>query len=78
MPFLRRAEQEVHWHREAVIDLHLVADRQVELVEDHRLRDVRRQFGVPLHHRHRARTPTFIRRRKFLRTSQRKGRNDLD
>ena len=44
-PFLRRAEQQVHRHGEAVVDLHLVADGEIELVEDHRLRDVRGELA---------------------------------
>ena len=77
-PFLRRAEQQIHRHREPVVDLHLVADGEVELVEDHRLRDVRGELGMALHHRHRARAPALVGGREFGRAAEREGRHDLD
>ena len=77
-PFLRRAEHQVHRHGQAVIDLHLVADGEIELVEDDRLRDVRGELRMALHHRHRARSPAFVGGREFRRAAEREGRDDLD
>ena len=76
-PFLRRAEHQVERHGEAVVDLHLVAQRQIELVEDHRLRDVRGELGMALHHRHRTRAPALVGDREFRRGAEREGRDDL-
>ncbi len=72
------AEQKVHRHRHAVIDFHLVADGQIELVEDAGLRDVRGQRRMAYRDRHRPRTPAFVGRRKFRRAAEREGRDHLD
>ena len=40
---------------------HLVDDGQIELIQDHRLSNVRGQFGVSEHRRHLARSPAFVR-----------------
>ncbi len=74
---LRLPEQEVHRHGEPVVDLHLVDDGEVELVEDHGLRDVRGERGMALHHRHRARTPALVGRRKLRRATECEGRDHL-
>ncbi len=68
----------VHWDREAVIDLHLVDDGEVELVQNDRLGDMRRELGMALHHRYRTRPPAFVRGRKLGGAAEREGRNDLD
>ena len=61
-----------------MIDLHLVDDGEVELVEDDRLRDMRGELGMPLHHRHRPRAPAFVGGRKFRRAAERESRDHLD
>ena len=43
-----------------------------------RLRDVRGELGMALHHRHRARAPAFVGDRKFRRGAEREGRDHLD
>ena len=77
-PFLGRPEQQVHRHGEAVVDLHLVDDGEIELVENDRLGDVRGERGVTLHHRHRARAPALVGGREFGRAAEREGRDHLD
>ncbi len=80
-PFAARrdlAAQEVERHRQPVVDLHLVDDGEVEFVEDHRLRDVRGKRGIALHHRHRARPPALVGRRKLSRAAEREGRYEID
>ena len=72
------AEQQVHRHRHAVIDFHLVADGEIELVEDDRLRDVRGERRMALDHRHRARAPAFVGRREFRGAAEREGRDQID
>ena len=46
-------------HGQAVVHVHLVDDGQVEILLDHRLRNVRGQFGVA-DDGHRARAPAFV------------------
>src|SRR5665647_728013 len=48
-PRLDVAEQQRQGHGQAVVDDHLVDEREVEVVHDHRLRDVGRQLGEALH-----------------------------
>ena len=76
--FVDLAEQQVHRHGHAVIDLHLVADGEVELIENDRLRYVRGKRRITLHHRNRTRTPTFIGRWELRGAAKRKGRDHLD
>ncbi len=45
-PGVGLAEHQRQRHREAVVDVHLVDDRQVEVLLDHRLGDVRGQLGM--------------------------------
>src|SRR5437879_3751035 len=61
-----------------MIDFHLVDDGEVEAVEDRRRRDVRGKPRMALHHRHRARAPTLVGRRKLRRGAKREGRDELD
>ena len=80
-PFLLRvllAAQEVERHRQAVIDLHLVDDGQVELVENDRLRDVSGERGVALDHRHRPRPPALVGGRELGGAAEREGRDEID
>ncbi len=72
------AEQEIHRHRHAVIDFHLVADGEVELVEDHRLRDMRGQRRMALDHRHRPRAPALVGWRELGGAAQRESRDQID
>jgi len=68
----------VHRHSQAVVDLHLVDDGEVELVQDDRLGDMRGELGMALDHRHRARPPPFVGGRELGRAAEREGRHDLD
>ena len=72
------AEQQIHRHGHAVIDLHLVADGEIEFVENDRLRNVRGQRRITLHHRNRTRTPAFVGGWKFRSAAERKGRDHLN
>jgi hypothetical protein len=72
------AEQKVHRHRHAVVDLHLVADGQIEFVEDDGLRDMRGERRIALHHRHRARSPALVGGRELHRAAERESRDHLD
>ena len=65
-------------HREAVIHIHLVHDGHVELIENQRLRQMRREFRMAFYHRHRPRPPALIGGWKLRRTTQREGGNDLE
>src|SRR5262249_45074742 len=72
------AEQQVHRNGHAVIDRHLVDDGEVELVEDHRLGDVRGERRMTLYDRHRARAPALVGRRKVRRAAERERGNEID
>ncbi len=39
---------------------------------------MRRQFGMPLHHRHGTRTPALVGRRELGSAPKREGRHDVD
>src|ERR1700733_14799621 len=71
------AEQQVHRHGHAVIDVHLVADGEIEFVEDDGLRDMRGKRRMTLDHRHRPRSPAFVGWRKFRGAAEREGRDHL-
>ena len=64
-------------HGQAMVDIHLVDDGQVEIVLDHRLRDMRRQFGMTDHGGHWPRTPAFVGRRVTGSGADRKGRDHV-
>src|SRR5450759_295679 len=77
-PRLRLAAHQAQRHGEAVVDVHLVDDGQIEIVLDHRLRDVRRELRMANHLGHRTRTPALVGRREFGRGADREGRNHLE
>jgi len=64
-PFLGLPEHEGEGNGQAVIDLHLVHDGDVELVEDEGLHEMRREFRVTLDGGDGARTPTLVRDGEF-------------
>ena len=65
-------------HRQAMIDIHSVDDGEIEIVLDHRLRDVRRQLRMPFHDRHRPRPPAFIGGCELRRAADGEGRNEIE
>jgi hypothetical protein len=77
-PRLRLAAHQAHRHREAVVDIHLVDDGEIEIVLDHRLRDVARQLRMADQLGHRARAPALVGDREFGRGADRKGRDDIE
>src|SRR5665213_3578318 len=77
-PRLRLAAHQAERDGEAVMDVHLVDDGQVEIVLDHRLGDMRCQFRMADHVRHRARPPALVSRDEFRRSTDRKGRDDIE
>src|SRR5450756_2821205 len=64
-PGLRLAAHQAHRHREAVVDVHLVDDGEIEIVLDHRLGDVAGELGMADHLGHRARAPALVGHREF-------------
>ncbi len=77
-PRLRLAEHQRQRHGEAVIDVHPIDDREVEIGLDHRLRDVLGELRMPLDDRHRPRAPAFVGRLELLRAADRERRNDVE
>ena len=65
-------------HRQAVVDVHLVDDRQVKIALDHRLRDVGRELGMSLDDRHRSRPPALVGGRKALGAADCERRDDIE
>ena len=61
-PLVRLAVDQGQRHGQAVVDVELVHEREVELVQDQRLGQVRRQVGVAADDRHRPRARTPRRR----------------
>src|SRR5690348_10523820 len=77
-PCLWLAAHQAQRHGQAMIDVHLVDDGKIEIVLNYRLRDVSGELRMADDFRHRAGTPTFIRRGEFRRGADRKGRNDVE
>jgi hypothetical protein len=77
-PGLRRTAQQVQRHGQAVVDVHLVDDRQVEVVLDHRLRDVRGELRMADHLGHRPRAPALVGRLVACRGADREGRDHVE
>jgi len=61
-----------------VVDVHLVDDGEIEIVLDHRLRDMRGKLRMPDHLRHRARSPALVGRLEFGSRADRKGRDQIE
>jgi hypothetical protein len=61
-----------------VIHIHAIDDGEIEIILDHRMRNVRRQLRMPFHDRHRPRPPTFIGGFVLRRTADREGRNEIE
>src|SRR5215831_7940428 len=59
-PLVRLAVDQGQRHGEAVVHVELVHQREVELVEDQRLRHMRRQVGVAADDRHRPRAVALV------------------
>src|ERR1700689_5879988 len=59
-PCLRLSEHQRQRHRQPVIDIHVVDDREVEVLLNHRLRDVARELGMSQDPRDRPRAPPFL------------------
>ena len=64
-------------HGEAVVDVELVHQREVELVQDQRLREMRRQIRVPADDRHRARPVSLVGGRELVGTAERERGHEL-
>src|SRR4051812_28834507 len=68
-PLARLAEHQGERYGEAVVDLHLVDDGEIEFVEDDRLHDMRGELGMAFHRRHLARPPSLVRDRELRRAA---------
>ena len=68
-PSGRSAKHQRERNCQAMIDIHLVGDGDVELIEDQRLGDVPAKIGSAFHNRDRTRAPAFIRRLELLSAS---------
>src|SRR5262245_54660470 len=77
-PGLRLAEHQAERHGQAVVDVHLVDDGEIEIILDHRLRDMRGELGMTDHLRHRARSPTLVGRVEFGGRADREGRDEIE
>ena len=77
-PRRRLPEHQRQRHGQAMVDVHPVDDRHVELVEDRRLRDVPGELRMALDDRHRPRAPAFVGGRERFGAADREGRNDLE
>src|SRR5215470_9093881 len=64
-------------HGEAVVDVELVQQGEVELVEDERLREVRGQVGMTADDRHGAGPVALVRRRELVGAAERERGDDL-
>ena len=74
----RLAAQQAERHGEAVVDLHLVDNRQIEVVLNHAVRDVRGERGMADHRRARAAAPTFVGRFELRGGADRERRDDVE
>src|SRR6185369_12313051 len=70
-PRLWLAAHQAQWHGQAMVDIHLVNDGKIEVVLDHRLRDVRGELRMADHFRDWTRTPTLVGGREFGRRADR-------
>ncbi len=77
-PGLRLAAHQRQWHRQAVVHIHLVDDGEVEVLLDHRLGDVGRQFGMADHPGHGPGSPAFVRRIEGRRRADGEGRDHVE
>ena len=76
-PRLGLAVDERQRHGQAVVDLHPVHQREVELVEDEPLSQVGRQVGTALDDRHRPGPVPLVGRRELIGTAEREGGHQL-
>ena len=76
-PRLRLAVDQRQRHGEAVVDLHLVHQGEVELVEDEALGQVGGQVGAAGHDRHRAGPVPLVGRRELIGAAEREGRHEF-
>src|SRR5215475_1887423 len=60
-----------------MVEVHLVDDGEIEIVLDHRLRDMSSELGMPDHLRYRARSPALVGRLEFGGRSDREGRDEI-
>ncbi len=77
-PRLGLSEGDRERHGQTVVDLHLVDEREVELVEDQRLGEMPRQLGVAHHFGHRPASEPFVGDPEALRHAEREGRDQLE
>src|SRR3954447_25449367 len=77
-PRLRLTAHQAQRHRQAMVDIHLVDDGEIEVVLDHRLRNMSGKFRMADYFRHRARAPTFVGRHEFRRGADRKRRDYVE
>jgi hypothetical protein len=77
-PSLRLPEHERQRNGQAVVDIHLVDDGQVEVVLDHALRDMRGELRMADDLRHGPRSPAFVGRLELGRGADRERGNDLE
>ncbi len=76
-PLVDLAEHDRERHGEAVVDLHRVDERHVELIEDQRLRQVPRQVGVAGDGWHRPRSEALVGDAEHGGHAEREGGDDL-
>ena len=72
------SEHQRQRHGESVIDVHLVHQREIELLEHHAVRDVPGELRVPLHDGNAARSPAFVGRRERIGAAEREGGHDIE
>ena len=60
-----------------MIDRHFIRDGHVEFIENQRFGQMPGEFGVPLHHGHRARTEALIGDGELVGNANQEGGNDL-
>ena len=77
-PLLDLAEHQRQRHGQAVIDVHRVHQRQVELVDHQLLGEVRGEHRIAHHHRHRALAPAFVGGLELLGHAERERRHDVE
>src|SRR5579859_362090 len=59
-PFGRLTEQQAERYGESVVDIDFIDDRQIEVVLDHRMSDMRGELRMPLDRGHRKGSPAFV------------------
>ena len=76
-PLFRLPEHQRQWDSQTVVNIHLVDNRQVEIVLNNRLHDVPGKIGAALNLGHWASAPAFVGRFEIFAATDGKRRNHI-